>query len=285
MNLSVTRKAILIGCPGTRSNYLHGVEKDLLSVKSFLTSDKGGRWFDNEIITLKNPTFSQVKSLVRSAIADYVFIYFSGHGWTSNQNKRMVSFRDKCESDLSLLNESPRQLIIIDACRNYVAPGIHGIPDFGEQWDSFDGYYESREIFDKHILSSPPGRIIIHATQIGEYSYDNPRTGGYFTQALLKSATKTTSVRTYSIVSINETLEAVPDILKQQNNNQIPSILKSGNLTVPFAIRVPNENLVNYPQANNKQSRNSSNVSQSGIVAVFSISLLLIAILASGNSK
>jgi len=281
MSYQVTRKAILIGCPGRGGNFLHGVEKDLISVRSFLSSDKGGRWFDEEIITLKNPTFSQVRFQIKSAIADYVFIYFSGHGWTRNLNQRMLSFNDKSEQDLTLLNDSPRQLVIIDACRNHVAPGIHGIPDFGEQWDSFDGYYESRELFDKHIINSPAGKIIVHATQNGQFSFDNPMKGGYFTQALLTSATKNTDVNTYTIASIKEVLGSVPNILKQQNNSQIPSLYKSGSLTVPFAIRIPQQNLVRYTKTNRKKLEVSNDISSGGVATLFGLGLLLIAILSS----
>lgn len=55
MNYSVTRKAILIGCAGSDNNFLHGVEEDLTNMKNFLLSDKGGRWFPDEIATFAKP--------------------------------------------------------------------------------------------------------------------------------------------------------------------------------------------------------------------------------------
>ena len=58
MSYSITRKAILIGCPGSGNNFLRGVAEDLTNMKDFLESDKGGRWFTNEIVTLSNPTFA-----------------------------------------------------------------------------------------------------------------------------------------------------------------------------------------------------------------------------------
>lgn len=238
MNRAVTRKAILIGSPGKGNNYLYGVEQDLTNVKNFLLSDKGGRWFSDEIITLSNASFNQVFSKVHSVNSDYLFIYFSGHGWTSQKNERMLSLRDVSISDLFLLNSSPRQLILIDACRNYVAPGIYGIPDLGERYSHYDGYYESRELFNRFIAASPFGKTIIHATQVGESSYDSP-SGGYFTQALLNlsAGIKTDSHKAFGITKI---LEYVPAVLQRKNNFQIPSVtFKTGDLRVPFAIGVP----------------------------------------------
>ena len=110
---NITRKAILIGCPGSGKNYLHGVGQDLQNIHGFLCSDKGGRWFNNEITILANATPERTLTLIHSTIADYVFIYFSGHGYTSHINKRMLMFGTKPIPDLYFLNKSPRQLIVM----------------------------------------------------------------------------------------------------------------------------------------------------------------------------
>lgn len=275
MQANITRKAVLIGCPGNRNNFLRGVEKDLNNVSDYLCSDKGGRWFPDEIITLKNPTYNSVHSTVHSAIADYVFIYFSGHGFTTSDNKRrMLALRDKFIEDTFLLNRSPRQLIVIDACRNYVAPGISGIPDLGEQYFHFDGIYASRELFDKRIANSPFGKKIIHATQIGKYSYDSPN-GGYFTQALLNISTRIKATDNYTTASITKIIEYIPAVLQKQNIFQIPSVTyEKGNLTVPFAIGVPNarQRTVRRPQPVLQSSSNDSWVGI-GLLALLFIGL------------
>ncbi|MES2649387.1 MAG: caspase family protein [Bacteroidota bacterium] len=184
MRNSIIRKAILIGCPGA-TNYLYGVAEDLKNMKQFLFSDKGGTWFPNEIVILSNPTFEQLSKEVHSTRTEYNFIYFSGHGFTSQNRKRMLSLNDKSIEDLFFVNKSLRQLIIIDACRTYIAPGISGVPEFVEEYDSFDGEYEARDLFDRYIVNSPHGKIILHSTQMGHYSYEST-SGGYFTSALLK---------------------------------------------------------------------------------------------------
>lgn len=283
MKTNITRKAILIGCPGNRNNFLHGVSEDLENMKNFLLSDKGGRWFPDEVVTLNNPSFEKLFSVVHSTNVSYNFIYFSGHGFTSHDNKRMLALRDNNIEDLFFINDSPRQLITSDACRNYVAPGISGIPDLGEQWFHFDGVYEAREMFDRFISNSPHGKTIIHATQIGEYSYDSP-SGGYFTKALLNISTRV-KTETYKPIFITRVLDFVPQVLQRQNNFQIPCITYTeGNLRVPFAIAVPQTSQPKpQPRVPQRQYATANTGSSGGGWALFGIGLLLL--IAASNSK
>jgi hypothetical protein len=277
MSNNVTRKAILIGCPGSENSYLHGVAEDLVNMKNFLQSDKGGRWFSNEVITLNNPTFERLFQIVHSTNTDYNFIYFSGHGFTSQKWKRMLALRDNNIEDLFFINDSPRQLIVIDACRNYVASGISGIPDLGEQWEHFDGVYEARTMFDRYIANSPYGKTIVHATQIGHFSYDSS-TGGYFTKALLNITTRVKS-ETYKPIFINKVVAYLPQFLQRQNNPQIPEIAYTeGQLKVPFAIAVPQINIPKpKPRVPQRQLVTANNNSSGagwallGIAAIFLI--------------
>lgn len=234
-----TRKAVLIGCPGSGNSFLSGVKQDLENVSKYLQSEKGGVWYKHEIEPIYNPSYTQVKKAIEKAIADYVFIYFSGHGYTDGDtNARMICLKDYYISDKHLLNNSYRQLVLIDACRNEVRPGISGIPDYEPEWHYFTGS-PVRQLFDNYIKSSPAGKLIVHGTQRGEYSYDSS-TGGMFTNALLNIGTRIKADQKYSQVSIRTVLNYVPQVLQPQGNSQIPSIAyKTGNLTVPFAIGVP----------------------------------------------
>ncbi|MBS1491420.1 MAG: caspase family protein [Bacteroidetes bacterium] len=231
---SITRKAILIGCPGGNDNFLSGVRKDLENMSRFLQSNKGGAWTRNEIIVLQNPNSFEALNLVNQTTADYIFVYFSGHGFSSLNNSRMLMLRDQAIADCDLLNDSPRQLVIIDACRNYSAPGLSGVPEFDEHVDHFES--AAYEVFSEGIACSPEGKLIVHATQPGRYSYDSP-SGGYFTQALLHVATRMKTEEHYSPCTVNSVLYHVPNVLKRNRNNQIPNITyRSGDLTVPFAL-------------------------------------------------
>lgn len=281
MSYSVTRKAILIGCPGSGNSYLHGVAEDLTNVKNFLQSDKGGRWYSNEIIRLNNPTFEQLFQIIHSTKTDYNFIYFSGHGFTSQNWKRMLALRDNNIEDLFFINDSHRQLIVIDACRNYVAPGISGIPDLGEQWEHFDGVYEARIMFDRYIANSPYGKTIVHATQKGHYSYDSS-TGGYFTKALLNITTRVKS-ETYKPIFINKVVDVLPQVLQKQGNSQVPEIAYSeGQLIVPFAIAVPQLTIPKprFPQRQLVTTNNNSSGAGWALLGLAAIFLI-----AAGSSK
>jgi hypothetical protein len=231
---NITRKAILIGCPGKKDRLLRGVKIDLLRISKFLQSDKGGAWNRNEIFCLEDPGLTEVISIVKAAIADYVFVYFSGHGYTGIGNSRMITLRDQSMNDLNLLNSSPRQLVVVDACRNYTAPGLGDVPAFEDDVDHFEAQ-STYELFSECIATSPEGKLIIHSTQPGKYAYDSP-SGGYFTQALLHISTHMSASVIYTPCSIQSVLNHVPRLLQANSNNQIPGITYSeGHLAVPFA--------------------------------------------------
>lgn len=232
---NITRKALLIGCPGKSNTFLPGVKKDLQQMGRFLQSNKGGAWKRDEIISLDNPSVDETVNIIQSLLVDYLLIYFSGHGYTDIlSNNRMISLRDGNIPDWQLLNKSPRQLVLVDACRNYLAPGLSGIPAFEDSIDHFEGP-PTYELFSECIAMSPYGSVIVHATQEGRYSYDSPK-GGYFTQTLIHVSTRIKTDSDYSPCSIQSILANVPKVLKSMGNTQTPTISYiSGDLKVPFA--------------------------------------------------
>jgi len=248
-NHSVSRCAVLIGAPGEGQNYLRGVSADLHNIKNYLLSPNGGRFFPNEIISLSRAELSDVASVIQGVHVDYLFVYFSGHGYTEKlSNRRMLCLQDAYVEDLFLLDRSPRQLVIVDACRNYAGAGISGIPQFGEEPDHFDGESEVRNLFDQLILHSSPGRMIIHGTQQGQYSSDSS-SGGYFTRALLEVGTNINAEGNYTWSSVENILHYVPSVLERNKNFQVPEITyETGNLRVPFAIGVPKPKFRNVLQ-------------------------------------
>lgn len=232
---TITRKAILIGAPGSRTSYLRGVEKDLVRMSRFLQSNKGGAWKSHEIVVLDNPFAADVLSRIETTLADYVVVYFSGHGFTDrNSRARMVALRDGHLPDWCLLNSSPRQLVLIDACRNIASLGLGSLPSV---WDGVD-HFESvstYNLFSQYIANSPGGKMIIHATQPGKYSYDSP-SGGIFTQALLNASSRMRTQQMYGPCRVENVLYHVPKLIATLGMSQTPSITYStGSLLVPFA--------------------------------------------------
>ena len=52
----MNRKALIIYCTETNSGSLTGPRMDNKNIREYLKSDVGGQWYDNEIISLENPT-------------------------------------------------------------------------------------------------------------------------------------------------------------------------------------------------------------------------------------
>ena len=273
----VKRRAILIGSPGTRDNFLVGVKNDLANFKNYLLSDEGGAWNEAEITVSYNPTFERASSLVHGSEEDYTLVYLSGHGYTNRRNERMFCLRDINIADTYFLNQSPRQLIIVDACRTiFTGIGAPPPPTFAPRWEHLEGS-PVRELFDSCIKNSWPGKTIIHSTQHGEVSYDNSRgEGGVFTLALLKIASKMKSTDFgYKPVRINSILNKIPVELRKQGNRQIPStVYESGNLTVPFAIAAPYYQFIN--DNNELPNEGNSTIEALGKLALFAGVLFLI---------
>lgn len=133
------RRAILIGSPGKGKDYLYSVATDIDNIRNFLLSSRGGRWSGDEIIIVNNPDLAGVASIIENALADYCLVFFAGHGYETLDKYRKICLRDADVSDYFLLNNSPRQLVIVDSCREKEYPAISGIPG-EEEWLPFDGY-------------------------------------------------------------------------------------------------------------------------------------------------
>lgn len=238
-NTKPTRKAFIIGCPGSRGNFLPGVKVDVENMSRFLQSEKGGQWYPNEIVRLYNASWQQAFLLIHLSSADYTLVYFSGHGFTSEDNIGMLAFQDQTVRETKLLDQSPRQLIVIDACRNYVGSGLSGFPDFGDHVNHFEAPLAAREAFDEAILKSPKGKKIVHATQRGQFSRDSVD-GGHFTQALLQASTNICSDQWYAPQTIEQVVSTSRSVLKKNGSTQVPCIaFSNGTLSVPFSLTVP----------------------------------------------
>ena len=86
------RRALILFCTDTESGHLDGPEYDNKNYKDFLTSHLGGDWYDNKILSIKNPTSIKVSNAMTQFLngAEYTFIIFSGHGYlnTADSNRQ-----------------------------------------------------------------------------------------------------------------------------------------------------------------------------------------------------
>lgn len=247
------RKALIIGSPGTEGvDYLYSASTDVTNITNHLLSSRGGKWMDNEIQALWDPGIAELTAVIQNTMADYLFVYYAGHGYETVYGERRICLNDADVSDFFLLNKNPRQLIVIDACREKEYPAISGIPE-EEEWLPFDGYYPEREAFDNYILQSPVGKKIIHATKSGFASWEDKKgEGGVFTTNLILSARKIKSNDLYAPISIEQLIWKARKMIKQAGDEQEPEIVYSiGNLQVPFAVYVKSEAKTVYSNPTN----------------------------------
>jgi hypothetical protein len=247
----IKRKAVLIGAPGKDTNFLRGVKHDLNNIKTFLQSERGGSYYSHEIIVLINPSRGDILSAIHGASVDYMLVYFSGHGYTKNGIQRMISLDGYELKDTQLLNyQCPRELVIIDACRNFMGGAIGAITGLGDEYDNFTGS-RTRDIFDQWIAASPAGQIIIHATEPGTSAGDTPR-GGVFSRQWVQLANNyiiNEPGPDFLPVSITQLLTDTRNVLFQRQSHQRPEIVhNTGNLQVPFAVARQVERSVYYDE-------------------------------------
>lgn len=282
-----SRKALIIGSPGIEGvDYLYSASTDVTNIKNHLLSSRGGKWKDDEIKVIWNPEVVELAAMIANTVADYVFIYFAGHGYETTSGERRICFNDADVSDFFLLNSSPRQLVVIDACREKEYPAISGIPE-EEEWLHFDGYYPEREAFNNYILHSPVGKKIVHATKSGFASLEDINgKGGVFTTSLLLSARKIQCNAVYAPVSIEQLLKKARKIIKQSGDEQEPEIVySSGNLMVPFAIYIKSETKAVYSNLPNYCKPRSISIKQPSNSGALAFGLLLLGIVLIANNS
>lgn len=179
----MNRKALIIYCTDTNSGELTGPKMDNENIRKYLKSDVGGQWYDNEIISLENPTIGKVKRCIANEFddADYSFIVFTGHGGIDETDGQ--DYLEVVDGDMSLstlLTNAPRQTLIIDACRGY----FRRIPDslqksFSNVYEYFSGHPNTRIIFDRAVSQAEEGLTVLYSASANQSSLDTNKGGAY----------------------------------------------------------------------------------------------------------
>lgn len=186
------RKAVLIeasAVPG--QDPLPGAARDVDTLKSWLMSNPGGAWEEDEIEILRNPTVNLVRAhMVFARSTDYAFISFSGHGCHPNEgdfDDTEVALYDGCLRVYELNCGAARCGVVIDACR-YVGP-----ESFVESYQRAVGgvklardrtWEAHRQMFDSAVAAADKGVVYLFSCDITEFAGESPLTGGYFTRYL-----------------------------------------------------------------------------------------------------
>lgn len=186
---ALRRKAFIIGAEQLQGqDRLPGVRRDKERVLELLRSDNGGAWERGEIDVLERP---YVHSLAETQARpfDYVFFYFAGHGYTTDDGDTVLCINENQSVALSnLWLPAARQLMVIDACRT-VLREREVIPRRIEkvaQLARMRPYRACcRALFDQVIMQAEKGRIIMFASAQDEAAGESAVRGGDFTYNLV----------------------------------------------------------------------------------------------------
>ena len=248
-----TRKAILIGYAAEGEDYLPGVRKDLSNLYRYLQTPRGGGWLPEEITVLRGPSGSRLLRKIAQCNADYLLVYFSGHGmaepaveWTERGyrlvvNRWLAINGDELIRDVDLLHPGEgRQLVVCDCCRSRPGAAIGGIPETLAEWTFNTGeFMAARGAFDQYIEWSPYGAVVVHGAQDGQPSYDS-RDGGRFTLTLLGGALDWRTGSVGAPISIEALVDYAGTVLRDARRAQSPEVVyQSGELQVPFGVDTP----------------------------------------------
>ena len=237
------RRALIIYCDNTESGKLHGPQFDNKNFRTYLQSKLGGHWYENEILSLRNPKYSEVKDYINGFMvgSDYTFIVFTGHGYIhSEKNVQYIELSDQSISIINLRTNAKRQTLIVDACRGFYIPADHLLKGLEEDYKYFTGEpYSTREWFDNAILNADEGWTILFAASKNQTALDTSKGAAYlltlFEIALLWAKTNKNS----NFLSLKDIQTvAKKHILKNFATTQIPTINTEKRMRYyPFAVK------------------------------------------------
>lgn len=193
--MTASRLAILVGDNQMSGTPLHGVTHDIQRMKNFLLSNNGGAWTSDEIIVVDYPTSEnklQTGIQEKTSQCNYTLFYFAGHGYVSRQDSdTYICVGDNEEVNVRRLRiSSDKQLVIIDACREYydtekIAKSMVLDESLADLLPS-DYRLRCRVLYEVCIQAAGGGTSRIYSCSEGEAAGEG-RQGGYFTRELLDS--------------------------------------------------------------------------------------------------
>lgn len=247
----MTRKAILIGSPGSKNadNFLKGVDIDLGHFVSFLKSPIGGSWMDYEIEELNSEPTEKLVELVQNTHEDFLLLYFSGHG-NQNLHETLIAINEheaiRVSQLISIIN-SPKSLIIIDSCRKIVDEYFENLT--GQEYLTFETSFNqpnTSELYKQKIAQCSDGIVIAYSCSVGEIS-NEIELGGLYTYSLLKTSLDWyVSQLNDGVLEISNVTNLAHQFVKRSSNNeQNPELIAVNNeqqsLNFPFALKITSD--------------------------------------------
>jgi len=210
----INRYAIIIEASNVKNqDFLPGARLDARNWYSFLTSDLGGAWNDNEICVLSQPSSYAIRRLLLQHSRDYVFLAFSGHGFeeysfSSRKYVTKICLNDS-EQAVAIDAITPTQLgtSIFDCCRgiereqgnfslaNESLIANRDSPIANTKQAASELFYriERRKIIKGRFLKNIEmmqvnAPVRMYSCSRNEGAGEDPAVGGFYTTLLIKGA-------------------------------------------------------------------------------------------------
>ena len=194
------RRALLIEAGKAKGQkVIEGPAADIRRLRTWFGDQDGGAWNDCEILSLNNPSPSEVtRAVLGLSGVDYAFVSFSGHGYIQ-ENARTGSRTQKIilgtgdEMDFAALRPNvDKCLLVCDACRE-----VHKVFWMAEARLSHVPVKLARKRytresyrlwFEAAITQAAAGAFRMYGCRPTQVCYEDPLEGGFFTSSLIDSA-------------------------------------------------------------------------------------------------
>jgi Caspase domain len=240
----VKRRSLIIYCNDTISGELVGPLHDNENYRDFMLSKLGGDWYDNEILSLKNPSSTLVLRAVNEFLigADYTFIIFTGHGFINldDGGRQYIELANRSIGISKLKTSAKRQTLIVDACRGYYSPEQELIKSFSEQYENFIGDpLSTRAIFDRAVLRAEEGWTILYAANKNQSALDTAGGAAYLLSLLKIAEIWEERDKTSNILTLKSTHDFAKTYLTENFDTLQEPIINGEKRIVhfPFAVK------------------------------------------------
>src|ERR1017187_1043608 len=229
----MNKQAIIIVTPNLPGHSkLPGAAQDAESWTSFLQSPEGGAWHPNEIKVLSDQSTGVITGVLNLEIQkglDYALVAFSGHGHykvmpDKTTETQMLISANEYLTERSLTVRAKRELVIMDACREYggeVITEMKKIANFANARiiRAEDRFAKARELFEKAISVSPEGRTLVYSCSLNQTAGDKFS----FTRFLISDAERLAAeCRLVQTISVKDAFDAAEAKPLRDNSPQKP---------------------------------------------------------------
>jgi hypothetical protein len=247
------RRAILIEASNVKGqDDLPGARVDIKNYTQYLTSQAGGYWYPDELVTLNKPSLATLNAEIKKAEfeAEYLFISFSGHGYMkrppanvfpapSETTLTILCLNDTQEISLSQINPTIKNFVIVDSCRQLEklvkAMKIQDMMAFAES----RSVNVARVIFDNAVRDAGPGQIIAYSCGVNETAGEDPNRGGFFSAAMMECGFNLSKTGQQRAIPTDQVFEcayrSVKTVAAQQNPKYLPGRRIGSHF--PFAVK------------------------------------------------